>query len=191
MTDETTTPEIVEQAVEAASPAAETHEETKSTTTGDILSELNRLANQIVSTVQSAWTSPKRKEITDELETGFNELTKTIDTAFKQAKDSRIGHDVSDTATKAAETVKQSKVIDDVRDVLVATLKEANVRLEKFSDKLGQSGKPPEAASADQAPAEPVVDEAVTENVEVVQTNTPWYQEAIDAEAAGEEKPTA
>ncbi len=191
MTDETTNPETVEQAVEVTPAAAEAHEESKSTAAGDIVNELNRLASQIVSTVQAAWASPKRKEVTDELETGFTELTKTIDTAFKQARESKIGHDVSDTATKAAETVKQSKVIDDVRDVLVATLKEANVRLEKFSDKLSQSGKPQDATPAAEAPVAPVEDEAVVEKVEVVETNTPWYQEAIDAEAAGEEKPTA
>lgn len=192
MTDETTTPETVEQAVEATTPAPES--ESKSTTTGDILNELNRLANQIVSTVQAAWASPKRKEVTDELETGFNELTKTMDTAFKQARESKIGHEVSDTATKAAETVKQSKVIDDVRDVLVATLKDANVRLEKFSEKLSQTGKPHEAAPDTEAPAAeappaPAETEAVVEKVEVVEASTPWYQEAIDAEAAGEEKP--
>lgn len=189
MTDEATTPEIVEQAVEAVAPTPEAQDQSKSTTPGDIANELNRLATQIVTTVQAAWASPKRKEITDELETGFGELTKTIDSAFKQAKESKIGHDVSDTATKAAETVKQSKVIDDVRDVLVATLKEANVRLEKFSDKLGQSGKPPEATPAGETPAAPMAEEAVAEQAEVVQTSTPWYQEAIDAEAAGEEKP--
>lgn len=187
MTDETTTPETVEQAVEVTTPAPEGG--SKSTSTGDILNELNRLATQIVSTVQAAWTSPKRKEVTDELETGFNELTKTIDTAFKQAKESKIGHDVSDTATKAAETVKQSKVIDDVRDVLVATIKEANVRLEKFSEKLSQTSAPQDAAPEGEAPAAPAEPEAVVEKVEVVEANTPWYQEAIDAEAAGEEKP--
>jgi hypothetical protein len=187
MTDETTTPETVEQAVEATAPASES--DAKSTSTGDILNELNRFANQIVSTVQAAWASPKRKEVTDELETGFTELTKTIDTAFKQARESKIGHDVSDTATKAAETVKQSKVIDDVRDVLVATLKDANVRLEKFSEKLSQTGKPHEATPAAEAPPAPAEAEAVVEKAEVVEANTPWYQEAIDAEAAGEEKP--
>ncbi len=189
MTDEATTPEIVEQAVEAVAPTSEAQDQSKSTTPGDIANELNRLATQIVTTVQAAWASPKRKEITDELETGFGELTKTVDSAFKQAKESKIGHDVSDTATKAAETVKQSKVIDDVRDVLVATLKEANVRLEKFSDKLGQSGKPPEATPAGETPAAPMAEEAVAEQAEVVQTSTPWYQEAIDAEVAGDEKP--
>lgn len=145
-----------------------------------------------MSTVQAAWASPKRKEVTDETETGFNETTKTIDAAFKQARESKIGHDVSDTASKATETVKQSRVIDDVRDVLVATLKEANVRLEKFSEKLGQGAKPQEAAPtaetpAAAAPAAPADQAAVVEAAEVVQANTPWYQEAIDAEAAGEE----
>ncbi|QLQ08337.1 MAG: hypothetical protein HZY76_21665 [Anaerolineae bacterium] len=64
MTDETTTPEIVEQAVEAPTPTPEG--EDKRTATGDILNELNRLGTQIVSTVQAAWASPKRKEVTDE-----------------------------------------------------------------------------------------------------------------------------
>ena len=81
-----------------------------------------------------------------------------------------------------------------MRDVLVATLKEANVRLEKFSEKLGQGAKPQEAAPtaetpAAAAPAAPADQAAVVEAAEVVQANTPWYQEAIDAEAAGEEKP--
>ena len=150
---------------------------------GDLFAELNQMGQKLGAAMQTAWESPKRKELSDEVQEGLLEFGKQVDAAIKSARESKLGEEVRGTAEKVVEEVRQSKVVDEIRDGMLAGLKQINAQLDKLMNRMTQKpAETPVAAAAEAAKAAAA---------EVVETPATWLHEALDAEAAGEPKKDA
>ncbi len=161
------------------SDESKTTEQTQSGSTpprGDIFAELNQMGQKLGAAIQTAWENPKRKDLTDEVQEGLQEFGKQVEAAIKTARESKLGEDVRETAEKVIEEVRQSKVVDEIRDGLLMGLKQVNTQLDKLMTRMSaKTDSSPAAAETTEAAAEP----------EVVATPPTWLHEALDAEAAG------
>ncbi|WP_423222889.1 hypothetical protein [Candidatus Amarolinea aalborgensis] len=145
---------------------------------GDLFAELNQMGQKLGAAMQAAWESPKRKELSDEVQEGLLEFGKQVDAAIKSARESKLGEEVRETAEKVVEEVRQSKVLDEIRDGMLAGLKQINAQLDKLMTRV--TTKPAET------PAAAAEETAKAEAAEVVETPAAWPHEGLDAEAAGE-----
>lgn len=138
---------------------------------GDLFAELNQMGQKLGAAMQAAWESPKRKDLSEEVQEGLTEFSKQVDAAIKTARESKLGEEVRETAEKVVDEVRQSKVLDEIRDGLITGLKQVNAQLDKLLGRM--TAKPADAP------------DAAAEAAEVVEKPAEWLQEALDAEAAG------
>lgn len=141
---------------------------------GDLFAELNQMGQKFGAAMQTAWESPKRKELSDEVQEGLLELGKQVDSAIKSARESKLGEEVRGTAEKVMEEVRQSKVLDEIRDGMLSGIKQINAQLDKLMNRMAQK------------PTETAAETEKAEASEVVETPSAWAHDALDAEAAGE-----
>lgn len=145
---------------------------------GDLFAELNQMGQKLGAAMQTAWESPKRKELSDEVHDGLIEFGKQVDAAVKTARDSKLGEEVRETAEKVVDEVRQSKVLDEIRDGMLVGLKQINAQLDRLMGRM--TSKPTDA------PAARATETAAAETVEVVEAPATWLQDALDAEAAAD-----
>jgi len=106
--------------------------------------------------VRSVIDSPQAREIEDEVRTGFQTVVAEVNDAIGKARSSDAAHDLGEKTSQAAESVRASKVTDEVRTGLVKGLHSLNSELEQLLQRLDTP------ATADAPVADPPAPETPT-----------------------------
>ncbi|MGE5601954.1 MAG: hypothetical protein ACM30E_02825 [Nitrososphaerales archaeon] len=128
-----------------------------------IADELAKLGQQLATAAQKAWESDERKRLQNEITTGVQRLGQELSGAMSKAAESDQAKELKTRATKVAEDVQKTDVIDEVRKGLLVGLEAINRELGKLLERME-----PKAGEAEVAA--PVTDTAAGETVVVAET---------------------
>ena len=106
----------------------------------DLLDELHNLGNNLKTLLQSAWESEERKKTQKEIETGLNELAKTLSQAANEFSQSPTGQTLKADLQDLQQRIQTGEVETKVRTEVVSALRAANEGLKKATTGV----KPPE-----------------------------------------------
>lgn len=116
----------------------------------NLTDELRRLGKNLSEALRSAWESPERRRLQQELETGLNELTDTIRTEVNTFNESPTGQRLREDVKDVREKVRSGEAETKVREELMNALRMVNTELQKVSDRWASSQQPTEKERAEQ-----------------------------------------
>lgn len=99
----------------------------------DIADEFRLLGENLVQALRSAWESPERQKLQDEIETGLNQFAATIKQEADSFQQSQTGQQLKSDLEDLRQRVESGEAVDKARDELVKVLKAINAELEKFT----------------------------------------------------------
>lgn len=108
--------------------------------------ELSNLGRKLGDALRSVMSSPQRQEIEHDLREGFQTIVTEINEAMSKARSSEVAKEVGEQATKAIDSVRASRVGQELRDGLLKGIKALNVELDELIDKLQPASEPPAEA---------------------------------------------
>jgi hypothetical protein len=97
----------------------------------DLTDEFRNLGNNLKNIFQNAWESAERRKLQQEIETGLDELGKSLNQAFKEIKDSPAGQQFTEDARDLHDRVRSGEVETKVRSELLSVLQQVNAELQK------------------------------------------------------------
>lgn len=124
-----------------------------------IADELARLGEQLAAAAKSAWENEDRKKLQAEITTGVQRFGQEISDAVNKAAESEQAKEFKTRATKIADDVQKTDVIEEVRKGILVGLEAINRELgkllERMEPKAGEAEVvAPEAEAPDVAPDE-------------------------------------
>jgi hypothetical protein len=123
----------------------------------DLGDELRALGDTLRDMLQAAWESDERKRAQQEIETGLEDLARTLRSAGQEFSASPTGQRLKADVHDLHERVRASKVDDQVRQELVAALRRVNEELGKaaraWTAKGGDAPKPESQAGKSEEPS--------------------------------------
>ncbi len=143
-----------------------------------IADELAKMGAQIAAAAKTAWESEERKKLQHEISTGVQRFGQELNTAVTKAAESEQAKELKTRATRVAEDVQKTDVVEEVRKGILVGLEAINRELGKLLERL--ESKPGEVETV-----APVTDTSDGETVVVAET-------PVVPDAQGdEEKPVA
>jgi len=103
----------------------------------DIADEFRMLGENLVQALRSAWESPERQKLQDEIEAGLNQFATTIKQEADSFQQSPTGQQLKSDIEDLRQRVESGEAVDKARDELVKALKALNAELEKFTGRGG------------------------------------------------------
>jgi hypothetical protein len=146
-----------------------------------IADELAKMGAQIAAAAKSAWESEERKKLQGEITTGVQRFGQEMTSMVSKATESEQAKELKTRATKVAEDVQKTDVVDEVRKGILVGLEAINRELGKLLERLETK---PEAEQVVDAVA-PVTDTSAGETVVVAETPV------VPDVASDEDKPAA
>jgi hypothetical protein len=128
-----------------------------------ITEELTRLADQLAAAARTAWESEERKRLQTEIMTGVQKFGQEITAAVNKAAESEQAKELKTRATKVAEDVQKTDVVEEVRKGILVGLEAINRELGKVLERM-------ETKAGEAEVAAPVTDTAAGETVVVAET---------------------
>lgn len=105
---------------------------TQSETSGsEIADELNALGLHLKEMLRTAWESPERKKVQQEIETGLSELGETINSTVNEFKESPAGQTLKSDVEDLKERIRTGDVETKIREEILKALRIVNAELEK------------------------------------------------------------
>jgi uncharacterized membrane protein YccC len=101
----------------------------------NLTDELRRLGKNLSEALRSAWESPERRRLQQELETGLNELTDTIRSEVRAFSESPTGQRFKADVEDVRQKVRSGEAETRVREELVNALRTVNAELQKVSER--------------------------------------------------------
>lgn len=103
----------------------------------DLADEFRELGRNLKNVFHSAWESAERKNLQQEIESGLDELGKSLKQAATEFKDSPAGERLREDARDLEERIRSGEVEQKVRSDLGSALRQVNEELKKFLSKAG------------------------------------------------------
>ncbi len=101
---------------------------------------LHKLGENLVQTLQTAWDSPERKKLQQEIEAGLNDITQTVKRQVDDFNQSPTGQQLKADIEELGERVRSGEAEAQLRQELLKALKLINTELEKATDRLRKVG---------------------------------------------------
>jgi ElaB/YqjD/DUF883 family membrane-anchored ribosome-binding protein len=98
---------------------------------GEIMDELHNLGKNLKDLLQSAWESEERKKAQKEIETGLNDLLRTLSQTANDFAQSPTGQTLKADIEDLHQRIQTGEVEKRVRDEVVTALRMANEGLKK------------------------------------------------------------
>jgi hypothetical protein len=114
----------------------------------DLAEEFRNLGNNLKSILLTAWESPERKKLQQEIETGMADLGSSLDQAVKEFKDSPAGQRLKGDARDFQERLRTGEVDKRIREDLLSVMRRFNEELEKVSRPRPPDDKPQDTTEA-------------------------------------------
>ena len=102
----------------------------------NIADELERLGQQLAKTAKAAWESDERKKLQSEITTGVQRFGQEISDAVNKAAESEQAKEFKTRATKMADDVQKTDVIEEVRKGILVGLEAINRELGKLLERM-------------------------------------------------------
>ncbi len=119
----------------------------------DVLAdEFRNLGKNLTEVMRAAWESPERKNIQAEIETGLNEMGKSIDKEISSFRQSPSGQRLKSDMEDLNQRVRSGEVSIKAREELLAALKRANTELQKVISRWGGAGDSEEVPGSPEEP---------------------------------------
>lgn len=99
----------------------------------DLTNEFRDLGNNLKTILRSAWESPERRKLQQEIETGMSELGNSLNQAVSEIKESPAGQRLKEDARDFQERLRTGEVDKRIRDDLLSVLQRFNAELEKVA----------------------------------------------------------
>ena len=97
----------------------------------ELADELRALGHNLQAALQSAWESQERKKLQTEIESGLNDLTRTLSQAAKDFGESPTGQTLKADVEDFQQRVRTGDVEQKVRSELLGALRSVNTELQK------------------------------------------------------------
>lgn len=97
----------------------------------DIADEFRALGENLARTLRTAWESPERKKLQDEIEQGLAELTAKLRVEAETFQQSTTGQQLKSDLDDLRQRVQSGEAADKAREELLKALKIINTELEK------------------------------------------------------------
>ena len=108
----------------------ETKQETDAKQT-EFVSELNKLGDNLGNLLRSIWESEERRSIEREVATGVEQFAKKVNETVDQLRTDSNVENVKKAAKDAWETARGPKIVDEMQQGVLDTLKKLNEELAK------------------------------------------------------------
>jgi succinate dehydrogenase/fumarate reductase flavoprotein subunit len=121
----------------------------------DILAdEFRNLGKNLAEVMRAAWESPERKNIQAEIETGLDDLGKSLNQEVNSFRQSPSGQRLKEDVEELNQRIRNGEVTTKARDELLAALKRANEELQNVLSRWQGTGKSKSTSSS--SPEEPI-----------------------------------
>lgn len=122
-------------------------QEQKSTSTDQLLNELDRLGNQLIDAIRTAWHSDQRKELEAEITKGISIAASSLNEGLQKLSESESTRNLVSKAEEVISTVgeqvRSSKITHDAVEGLSKGIQTLNDQLAQFvSDAKKEANKP-------------------------------------------------
>ena len=107
----------------------------------ELMSELDSLGMQLVTTVKALWDSDESRKLRQEIGDGFVQLGEQVDSAIKTAQESETAQELKVQFKETVDKARESDVAAEVQDNLVSGLHQLNTELGKLVTSLNPSDK--------------------------------------------------
>lgn len=97
----------------------------------EIADELNALGLHLKEMLRTAWESPERKKVQQEIEVGLSELGETINSAANEFNESPAGQTLRADVEDIKERIRSGDVETKIREEILKALRMVNAELEK------------------------------------------------------------
>jgi len=119
----------------------------------DVLAdEFRNLGKNLTEVMRSAWESPERKNMQAEIETGLDELGKSLNHEVSSFRQSPTGQRLKTDMEDLNQRIRSGEVTSKARDELLAALKRANEELQKVISRWGSAGESGTATASTDEP---------------------------------------
>ena len=119
----------------------------------DVLAdEFRNLGKNLTEVMRAAWESPERKNMQAEIETGLNEMGKSIDQEISSFRQSPSGQRLKSDMEDLNQRIRSGEVTIKAREELLAALKRANAELQKVISRWGGAGEREEEPGSSEEP---------------------------------------
>jgi hypothetical protein len=116
----------------------------------NIADEFRNLGKSLLSALQTAWDSPERQRIQNEIVTGLNEAGTTLKKEAEQFSLSQTGQQIKKNIDQLGDEFRNSEFKDTLRKDIVNVLKTTNSELEKLIDRFSEKTPPPGSEGTEQ-----------------------------------------
>ena len=102
----------------------------------DLLDELHAIGENLRGLFTSAWDSPERQRLQQDLEKGLNDLTTNLNQAATDFRNSQTGQQLKEDVADFNERLRTGEVEKAVRSEVLGALRMANEGLKKAAESL-------------------------------------------------------
>ncbi|UCH59083.1 MAG: hypothetical protein JSV61_12815 [Anaerolineales bacterium] len=107
---------------------------------GKLRNEFRDLGENLAQTLRSAWESPERKQLQNEVEEGLTSITESLKREIESFKESQTGQRLKSDIEDLRHRVDSGEVETKVREELLKALQFINTELRKISGQGGEAG---------------------------------------------------
>jgi ElaB/YqjD/DUF883 family membrane-anchored ribosome-binding protein len=118
----------------------------------DFKSQFSRLGKNLEELVRSAWDSPERQNIQNQLEEGFNEVFQSLSQAASDFRASDTGRQLEQDLESLRRQIASGEVTEKMREEILSALQQVNSQLEQAVSHwgsrhpTGQTPPPPDSS---------------------------------------------
>jgi len=127
-------------------PTQPTSESSGSQPPEDIAAEFANLGRNLMNILQSAWDSPDRKKLQQEVEAGLAEVGRTLNQTVNEFKEGETGQQFKKEFEDLHTRLRSGEVGTKVRDDLLSALRTINAELEKTANRTSKDEGPPQTS---------------------------------------------
>jgi type I site-specific restriction-modification system R (restriction) subunit len=119
---------------------------TPPSSSGNIADEFNQLGQNLLQALRMAWESDERKKLQQEMETGLNDMVKSLKQAGNEFAQSPAGQNIKTEFDDFRQRVESGEVETKVRSEVLSALQTVNAELKRVMQK--QQAENPSSSSA-------------------------------------------
>jgi signal recognition particle GTPase len=109
----------------------------------DIAEELRALGQNLRDMLRTAWESPERKKVQEEIESGLTQLGDTVNKAVNEFSGSKTGQTLKADVDDLSQRIRTGEVENKVREEIIKVLRMVNSEFGKASKETEKSAEEP------------------------------------------------
>jgi hypothetical protein len=110
-----------------------------STSEENLTDEFRNLGKNLIDVLHTAWESPERKKLQEEIESGLTEFGSSMKRELETFTDGPTGQQLKSDVEDLQERIRSKEVETKMRDEILNTLRIVNTELEKVTGKFSAS----------------------------------------------------